>query len=80
MWVDYCGGAKGMLAPLSNYWGGDWPPCPPPPPTSSYAYREHVSKQKSASRALEFVETKPIASLDQYPVAQILTQENLIIN
>ena len=25
------GGAKGMLAPLSNYWGGAWPP-------SSYAY------------------------------------------
>ena len=28
------GGPKGMLAPLSNYWGG---PAPPPPP-SSYAY------------------------------------------
>ena len=31
--MDYWGGgggAKGMLAPLSNYWG-DWPPC-------SYAY------------------------------------------
>ena len=28
------GGAKGMLAPLSNYWGeGGWPPGP-----SSYAY------------------------------------------
>ena len=33
--MDYLGGgggAKGMLAPLSNYWGGGgWPP-------SSYAY------------------------------------------
>ena len=29
------GGAKGMLAPLSNYWGGG--PGPPGPP-SSYAY------------------------------------------
>ena len=33
-WVDYCGGgggggAKGMLAPLSNYWGPG--PLPPPP-------------------------------------------------
>ena len=28
------GGAKGMLAPLSNYWGGLAPPGPP----SSYAY------------------------------------------
>ena len=28
------GGAKGMLAPLSNYWGGPGPPCTP----SSYAY------------------------------------------
>ena len=27
------GGAKGMLAPLSNYCGGAWPP-----PPSSYAY------------------------------------------
>ena len=27
------GGAKGMLAPLSNYWGGPGPPVPP----SSYA-------------------------------------------
>ena len=26
------GGPKGMLAPLSNYWGGLAPPCPPPPP------------------------------------------------
>ena len=24
------GGPKGMLAPLSNYWGGAWPPLPPP--------------------------------------------------
>ena len=33
------GGPKGMLAPLSNYWGGLAPPCPPPPPPpSSYAY------------------------------------------
>ena len=31
------GGPKGMLAPLSNYWGGLAPP-PPPPPPSSYAY------------------------------------------
>ena len=29
-------GAKGMLAPLSNYWGGPGPP--PPWPPSSYAY------------------------------------------
>ena len=29
------GGTKGMLAPLSNYWGGGAGPCPPP---SSYAY------------------------------------------
>ena len=29
------GGPKGMLAPLSNYWGGLAPPWPPP---SSYAY------------------------------------------
>ena len=29
--MDYWGrgGAKGMLAPLSNYWGGAWPPWPP---------------------------------------------------
>ena len=27
-WVDYLGGPKGMLAPLSNYWG----PGPPGPP------------------------------------------------
>ena len=26
------GGPKGMLAPLSNYWGGLAPPPPPPPP------------------------------------------------
>ena len=26
------GGAKGMLAPLSNYWGAWPPPAPPPPP------------------------------------------------
>ena len=26
--MDYWGGPKGMLAPLSNYWGG----LPPPPP------------------------------------------------
>ena len=34
------GGAKGMLAPLSNYWGGLAPPGPP----SSYAYvdNEHL--------------------------------------
>ena len=31
MWVDYWGGPKGMLAPLSNYWG--WPAPPPPLPT-----------------------------------------------
>ena len=30
------GGPKGMLAPLSNYWGGPGPLCPPP--SSSYAY------------------------------------------
>ena len=34
--MDYSkggGGAKGMLAPLSNILGGGggWPPCPPPP-------------------------------------------------
>ena len=29
MWVDYWG-AKGMLPPLSNYWGGPGPPAPPP--------------------------------------------------
>ena len=27
------GGPKGMLAPLSNYWGGGWPRLPPPVPT-----------------------------------------------
>ena len=27
------GGPKGMLAPLSNYWGGAWPPLAPPLPT-----------------------------------------------
>ena len=27
------GGAKGMLAPLSNFWGACPPPPPPPPPT-----------------------------------------------
>ena len=37
------GGAKGMLAPLSNYLGGLPPPPPPPsllppPPPSSYAF------------------------------------------
>ena len=42
MWVDYGGGwegAKGMLAPLSNYWGGL-------PPPSSYAY-EAPEQQKN---------------------------------
>ena len=31
MWVDYWGGggAKGMLATLSSYWGGAWSPVPP---------------------------------------------------
>ena len=34
-WIIGGGGPKGMLAPLSNYWGG----LPPPPgPPSSYAY------------------------------------------
>ena len=33
MWVDYLG-AKGYVAPLSNYWGPAPPPplAPPPPP------------------------------------------------
>ena len=33
-WIIGGGGAKGMLAPLSNYWGGPGPPGP----RSSYAY------------------------------------------
>ena len=37
MWVDYLGGPKGMLVPLSNYWGGP-APLPPAPRPSSYAY------------------------------------------
>ena len=56
------GGGKGMLAPLSNYWGGAWPPCPPPPPPPpppapppppppfSYAYA--VKKNYSAVQTL----------------------------
>ena len=28
----FLGGPKGMLAPLTNYWGGLAPPPPPPPP------------------------------------------------
>ena len=36
------GGHKGMLAPLSNYWGA-WPPAPPPP--SPYAYAMHWCNQ-----------------------------------
>ena len=31
------GGAKGMLAPLSNYWGA-WPPLAPPLPTPMVFY------------------------------------------
>ena len=33
------GGAKGMLAPLSNYWGGG---LAPPRPPSSYAYDKRI--------------------------------------
>ena len=41
MWVDYWGGggAKGMLAPLSNFWG-------PGPPPSSYAYASNLADIK----------------------------------
>ena len=45
--MDYWGwgGAKGMLAPISHYWGA-WPPCPPP---SSYAYvlSFHIEKYRN---------------------------------
>ena len=37
------GGPKGMLAPLSNYWGA-WPPWPPP---SSYAYASELQLNKA---------------------------------
>ena len=39
--MDYWGrggGAKGMLDPLSNYWGGGGAAPPPAGPPSSYAY------------------------------------------
>ena len=32
------GGAKGMLVPLSNYWGEGCPPAPPPLPTPMLLY------------------------------------------
>ena len=32
----FIGGPKGMLAPLSNYWGGLAPPAPPPLPTPMF--------------------------------------------
>ena len=40
------GGPKGMLAPLSNYWGGG--PGPPGPP-SSYAYDSKTLHNESAN-------------------------------
>ena len=45
--MDYWGGggAKGMLAPLSNYWGA-WPPCPPPLPTPMRClYSEAITEE-----------------------------------
>ena len=36
------GEAKGMLAALSNYWGGEGPPCPPPLPTPMFIERVYV--------------------------------------
>ena len=43
------GGPKGMLAPLSNYWGGGGgggagPPAPPTLPTHMYLYDEAFPK------------------------------------
>ena len=38
------GGPKGMLAPLSNYWGG---PAPPPPPLPTPMRRLYASLFKS---------------------------------
>ena len=35
------GGPKGMLAPLSNYWGGLAPPGPPPPLPTPMNYIQH---------------------------------------
>ena len=49
------GGPKGMLAPLSNYWGGLAPPGPPPP--SSYAYvstNSYVSESDASLNLLLF--------------------------
>ena len=48
--MDYWGGggAKCMLPPLSNYWGGAWPPC-------SYAYGMVTAKitKKSVDMSVE---------------------------
>ena len=43
--MDYSrgGGAKGMLAPLSNYWGGAWPPLPSPRPLPTPMVVVHVA-------------------------------------
>ena len=38
------GGPKGMLAPLSNYWGA-WPPLAPPLPTPMYFGMNHPRNQ-----------------------------------
>ena len=51
------GGPKGMLAPLSNYWGGLAPPGPP----SSYAYGLSLPR-KSVVRLTD----RPDMTLDVY--------------
>ena len=50
--VDYWGGggAKGMLAPLPNYWGGPGPPGPP----SSYAYERDAYWVRKSLPILQF--------------------------
>ena len=42
-------GAKGMLAPLSNYWGGAGPPAPPPLPTPMKQFKIFSENTLSSS-------------------------------
>ena len=39
------GGPKGMLAPLSNYWGA-WPPLAPPPSSYAYGYKYIIATKR----------------------------------